>query len=350
MRSVSVIAVLLGLATSACVDTPRMEEPEVESSHVRVREVPEAPVTKLDLLIVVDDTAAMARYQDRLALASDALADELDVLARNWTDLRVAVVANDGLLRRLPGSDEAFLVDSIDFAYRHEQNHPGTLRDAVKALMNVGVSNPGPSQPLEAMRHALESHSEFLRDEAVLAVVTIGATDDASPWPVADYVQWTKAATGGSWHRSLVAVSINAGTTPRLDEYRAAVFQPPMTSIDDDFGPAFQRLGARWGWGVGGCLEEALADVDPMTPGLQPDCSLHVVVDEELRPLPPCTVATDLGRAVEETSTLPAPACWSLTPDPQNCFYGPSPNYALEFHGYTNSNHPAYRFECVVGE
>src|SRR5690606_7134445 len=155
----------------------------------------------------------------------------------------------------------------------------------------------------------------FVRDNSILAIVTIGATDDASPWPVADYVQWTHALTGGSWHRHLVAAGINVAPAPRLDEYYAAVSGQPITSIEDgDLAAAFLGLGSRWGWGADPCLEDAPLDIDPAITGLQADCSLHVAVDDELRPVPACDITTNLENA-EQGSTMPGPACWTLVQD-----------------------------------
>jgi hypothetical protein len=54
------------------------------------------------------------------------------------------------------------------------------------------------------------------------------------------------------------------------------------------------------------CIPVPLVDVLPDTPGLQPDCSASLVVEDVETVLPSCDLA--------------APSCFSLAPDAQNCF------------------------------
>ena len=75
--------VLAGIAAlGACIDTPPLAEPVIESSHVTVAEVPEVRPPPLDVLIVLDDTTAMAPYRDRVAAMPAALSSKLRALSR----------------------------------------------------------------------------------------------------------------------------------------------------------------------------------------------------------------------------------------------------------------------------
>jgi hypothetical protein len=341
--------VLAVVAAAGCIDTPPLAEPVIESSHVEIREVPEGRPPQLDVLIVLDDTAALSPYQDRVAVMSSAIAHQLSSISRGWLDLRVAVTGNDGLLRRLPGAAEPFLASARDLELVHHQNFDGSLEDALASLMTSAAASDGPGQPLEAMRTALERSSQFLREPAPFSLLVVSGADDASPWPIADYTQWMKSLTRGQWWRPLAAAGIYPQPAERLDAFFGSLWGWSITSAIDSstFARPISALGEAGAWGEWGepCLGMVPADRDPSTPELEPDCTMSIDIGGELRVLPECaTPAAPTDRLDAPSALEPTTACWTLQTDAQSCFY--ESTLVLKLNGYTDFIHPAYRFEC----
>ena len=144
MRYALILALL-----AACTEPAGDDQPPV-ASHVEFFEVPGVPPPRLDVLVVVEDTAAMAPYAERTA----ALLHELEHV---WSataplpDLRVAVVTADpadaGHVRSVPSVHGAYLVDesSSDYLAR-VGNHDGTLADALVLLGDVERPAARPSR------------------------------------------------------------------------------------------------------------------------------------------------------------------------------------------------------------
>ncbi|HEX5062282.1 MAG TPA: hypothetical protein VFV99_23085 [Kofleriaceae bacterium] len=335
---------------AACVDTPPLQEQHVESSRVTIREIPETPRATTDLLIVVDDTVGMAPYQAQLATLPARLASRIDWYTRRWIDLRLAVATNDGTLRRLPGMDTPWLADAFDFDYTRRRNFDGTLADRLAELMAVGTANEGPSQPLEAGRRALETGSELMRDKTGLMVLTISATDDASTWPVSDYVEWmTKLAGGDFWGRGVLLSGLYLQPAARLDEYFKAT-HAIITPLDgDNFEAAIPWFPAGPNTVTFGCSEAV--DLDPTTPAFDYDCAMMASINGTWRTVPECTPNQRDGGEVHDRNIRerglagPPESCWAFRPDPQSCFYGDSKSQ-LVMSGYTAFQHPALRFDC----
>lgn len=315
-----------------------------------IKEFPEARPRPADVLIVLDDTVAMASHQDLVAALPALITKAIHRTSSGWLDLRIAVTSNDGRLRHLPGVAEPYLMHSVDLDFTEHQNYPGTLEDALAQLVDVGATNDGPNQPLEAMRRALEHDSQFLREPAPFSLIIIGASDDASPLPTEDYVEWTKRLTRGTWWRPFEIGGIYPKGSPRLDAYAAALWGNLIVPIDGgDAATALLAVGGLHWWAGGApCMEEVPADRDPSTPEVEPDCTMSVLVDGELRSLPQCTAAAPVDDRSDAaaTSLLPSAPCWRIGVDRQNCTVG---NH-LDWHlgGYTDFTHPALRFECRV--
>jgi len=216
-------------------DPPRWEPGGVHYSQCL--SVPQSSRRKLDLLFVVDDSTAMAGFEDRLDANMLALGHTL-AQPGEAPDMHVGVVTtvlgtgphavpgcsptgHNGRLHRGTGSGPVgatylrnvkpfgcqptweptgvcsshsceavhcehapgtwLVVDDVTGCPRC-RNFDGPLPDAVRALAEVDFSDCGFSQPLEAMRLALESpeNEGFRRDEAFLAVLFFSATDDCS--------------------------------------------------------------------------------------------------------------------------------------------------------------------------
>src|SRR5262249_5846900 len=147
-----------------------------------------------------------------------------------------------------------------------------------------------------------------------LNIILISASDDESPLSVAEYARWIDALVGAQWHKHVFVSGLYPRPAARLDELFPMLQEiNTTTSIDSgDYRPAFASLGLVWGWGGANCLD-APVDVDPETAGLQYDCSLSVLIDDQLCTVPRCG-AKEPGRA-----QMPSPACFSLESAAAEC-------------------------------
>lgn len=346
-----VIAVTLGMA--ACLDTPPLSDVDVNQSRVELRELPAGPVSKLDVLIVVDDSIAMAPYRDRVQAVSGMLTDTLANFAEGWANVRIAVTTNDGKLRRVPITNAPYAIDAREYDFTHHANYIGRLAETVAAMVDVGTAGTGPSQPLEAMRHALETNSQFLRDDSAFAVLMIGASDDASPLAVAEYVNWMTRLVGGTWRRRAAVVGLYPASAPRLTDYflgmqhlGIGVMKP--IEVEADLRQAVINLLVieRWNGDLIGwpCLEAEPLPLDPAAPDGGYDCAMTVELDRGRVPVPQCDRALPDGERSDGFAPRATSACWFFRADLQNCSGGA--HLMLGLSGYTLLHHPALRLEC----
>lgn len=307
------VSICLFLASlAACVSEPPPPQDGVDAvSFVEEHVLPAKPRSSLDLLIVIDDTVAMAEYQARLAslpAVIEQLVTSLDSGLR-YFDVHIAVTSNDGVLRSIPALADPFAALYLDYDLTTIANYTGSLASVLAQLVDVGATNTGPSQPLAALQLALEHDSSFLRANAYLGVVIVSATDDASGDSVAAYAQWLKSLKTDPANVVLVGVTGNA--TPRLDELLAA-FPDRHTEVAltaDDYAPAIGIFGQLVKTTLEGYCWNA-SDVDPITPGPQYDCTFAAIYGGAEHVLPPCTG----GEGADAF-------CWSLAP----ASYCPSP-------------------------
>jgi hypothetical protein len=161
-------------------------------------------------------------------------------------------------------------------------NVSGPLAPLLACLATGGTS--GPPRLLETMRVALAGASSFRRDDAQTWVVIVTDRDDESPAPVADYLSFVREMRRYGLVISVVAPAV----APRLQQL-AAEFDSQVSLSDvagdwadatDGFRPLV-RLSLP-------CLPTGLHDVDPATPGLQPDCAVVEMVGQDRRPLLAC--------------------------------------------------------------
>jgi len=351
VRFVTPIVVTFGIA--ACLDTPPLAEPEIEQSRVEMHELPASLVPKLDILIVVDDSVAMQPYHDRVQALSAMLANTVVSFADGWADIRIAVTSNDGKLHRVPITNSPYVTDARDFDFTHHANYIGRLDQTVATMVDVGARG-ATSQPLEALRHVLETNSQFLRDDAGFAVLMIGGTDDASPLAVDEYVSWMKRLAGDSWHRRVTIVGLYPESATRMAEYFRGL--PTFIGLakpidyDGDLRQVMSQLVAAGRWGSWGspCLEGTPARLDPAIDDGRYDCAMSVELERGLVAVPQCESAATTPVLPTTTSDGPAraptSACWFLRPNPQDCTSESHLTFGLR--GYTLSAHPALHLQC----
>jgi len=153
----------------------------------------------IDVLFVVNDSAAMRPLQQRLGEHMSGFLDALAAAEGHALDLHVGVVSTTveepvspvALCRGTAGGElrpAACLTDGVGFAHTTAPNFSGTLAEAAACMVQVGDFGCPFEQPLQAMRRALDggrpANAGFLRDDALLVVVFLTDEDDcASPDP-----------------------------------------------------------------------------------------------------------------------------------------------------------------------
>lgn len=319
---------------AACIDDDETTTGLDGVSHVDWHELPGRGPQQTDLLFVIDDSIAMAPYQDRLAALPANVAEQLAAHGIGRLDLRIAVTSNDGVLRTNGSIGGSFLTMRAEYDLSHTTNFSGTLEEALRPLLNVGVDATGPSTPLAAVRRVIEENPDgFLRPNAYLAIVVVSAADDASPDSATEYAQ---LATSTKPDPAAVSVGgIVVQPAPRLDAFFAEFpYRNGVVSIDDaDYAPAFAKLIFERETLALPCMRAA--DVDPDAPGAQYDCTFTLIMGDSERVIGECRLPGEQ-------------MCWSLTPEP-NCLGDDAvtpriPPFSL------NGFRPGLRTECVVNE
>lgn len=309
------------LVVSACTVASWTEPEPIDTSRVKIFGLPPGGPNQIDLLIVVDDSAAMAAYRPRLA----ALAAAIDRAMDPRIDLRVAVTSNDGALR----GSTPFLAQQLDFNLARTANFRGSLAEALLPRLDVGSGNGGANQSLLAIRNVLEGGAgEFVRDHARLSVLIITAGDDTSPETIDEFSHWLRDYTQRG--RPMVGI-LRGSPTPKLD----AVASPnAFASLDAaDFSPVLAVMAAVTTILLGTCWE--IDDLDPHAPGDQFDCTMSAHIDERERLLRPCRGETD-----------PDPLCWRLVPSDDGCRNPRAVRPEIAAYRLFSFN-PALHMECV---
>jgi len=279
---------------------------------------------KIDLLFVVDDTPAIAPFAATLATGFADMASVLEALpARGPASLHVGVVragrcdqSTRGAACGLSASEQFLRAEWCET----QTNYSGTLADEIGCLADLGATNCAPAQPLAAAADALAAPPRpgwegFLRADAYLMVVVIGAGDDASAQSVSDLaasIRGLKADPSQTLASAIVPQSCASGAAGRLTAF-VDQFGANGVLLDlcqGQLAVALQQLVGS----ISALLQPPCAtnvrDIDPDTPGLQADC----VFEDRL-------LGSDGSRT---TALLPscdtaAPPCWRLTPGGASC-------------------------------
>jgi hypothetical protein len=197
------LALLVPLAIASCGDG---RDIVVGSDYQVVLDPLPAAITKVDVLVVVDNSGSIAdERQAMIDAAGQSLFAQLTDDLGTLPDLHVAVVStdieagasvpgcetgsangrfrtgNEGVTCPVQGS---YIIDSPDGNGGRTDNYDGNIADAFSCFATLGNSGCGFEQPLEAVRRALDGtypeHAGFLRPEALLLLVVLTDEDDCS--------------------------------------------------------------------------------------------------------------------------------------------------------------------------
>ena len=282
------------------------DPPPLAASHVEEFEWRGIVPPKLDVVFVIDDTAAMAPYVDRTAAMLRGI-ERLwaDTSTYAMPDLQIAVVTDSGQLHGASQVHGAFVVDEHrrDLSGLRQRNYDGALGDALAALGAVGTSGTI-DQPLQAVRSAIEANPTLVRSDAYLAIVIVSASDDGSTVDPASAAAWAKGLKADP--TAIVVGGVVGASATRLASF-VSQFPNRAQSVPidaADYAPAIALLAQLYTIDFGvPCLDQPM-DVDPRTPGVQLDCTVELVgEDGSVEVEPPC----------------PGSRCWTYRPDPMSC-------------------------------
>lgn len=302
----------VGWLVGCYADSPPIDP--MVTSRVEYFDVPLTTPRQIDLLVVVDNSAAMANYEATWLVNTGHF---MNLLERIAGGLHIGVITTDvetdgGRLRTVDGVQGTF-ISSIKLANGVRQtNYTGELADAFTELATVGT-NGGTARPLDAMRAAIgdPTNAGFVRHlDTHLAVVIITPSDDPGSDDLDDIAAVLRATKSDP---SEVTVSVvSSPSSQRLHAFTYAFpNRSTFTSIEGEnwtdgvslFGDLRQPLGNP-------CLMARLADLDPEMPGLQPECTVsYRFRDFSERIVPGCAGAN--------------PPCWRVVEDPLRCSVTP---------------------------
>jgi len=316
---VAMAILVAGTAAAACTGAPTpgvCGDAACGSQRTFTTTIHWAIGRELDVLFVIDDTAAIAPWADNLRAGYPAMARSLeDLQPYGVPNLHVGFVRASRCAPQTRARD-CGIAGSESFL-RHEtcgrvSNFAGTFVDTFACLGDFSPTACAPAQPFAAVRDVLSQPPPagwegFLRPGAALQIIFIAGSDVAADAGVADLVAFVRAQKSDAY----VMVSIMVpGDCPPAEP------TPNLIDLVQQFGGNGVALGLchdatgvfsqlRGGSGEiihPACLNGAL-DIDPATPGLQPDCTFQDT-----------TYAPDGART---TTVLPScdvagPPCWRL--------------------------------------
>lgn len=133
---------------------------------------------KVDIIFMIDNSSSMLVYQNRLSLEAPALIQSLN---SKGLDYRIAVTSSD---LRSSGSGGR-LLGSPSFLDRATPQ----LVEKLKSRLVLGQSGSDIESGLGSIKNALSSSaaSDFLRTDALLAIVVLSNEDDYSLGQVSEY-------------------------------------------------------------------------------------------------------------------------------------------------------------------
>jgi len=192
--------------------------------------------SEVDILLVVDNSCSMEPYQTKLANNFDNF---LTFFVEGDVDYQIGVTTTSVGESEPYGSCTQQDIDAIPAVGDLVGNTiitPETANgsDVFSDIVNVGVCGYGYEMGLESgyqvLNHAflgLNTHG-LIRDEAFLSLIFVSDEEDASPWPVNDYINAMRSIKGQDGERAALNASalvvnstddcnqnqINSGATP----------------------------------------------------------------------------------------------------------------------------------------
>lgn len=319
------VVALASLLAVACTDS---SEPGPDAtSRVERKELVFGFAPELDLLVVVDTSPASASYRAMLVQQAAEIAGALTT-ADGTPALHIGVVesgcsGDDGRLRTDPTIDGPFLSDAPAADGSRVRNYQGTLADALGRLLDVTASDCASTRPFEAAQHALDNtvdNAGFWRPTANLAVVFVSARDDGTMTSVetlAEELEARKSDPAKIWVAGVIAPASSTCDAEPAPRMRAFLDRFPSRHVeasicDTHYADAFSWFAYGKPLGVA-CWDAQLADLDPATPGLQPDCTAQYrFADQTEGVLPECT--DDNGLCWRNVSAEAACSATGLSP------------------------------------
>jgi hypothetical protein len=336
VRTIGIAIAALASATACTEEPPRATGSYIES-HVESYDSPGSIPGQVDILFVVDNTAAMAPYTSRMTSLASDLEAALTGSSGDVPNARIAVITANatGIAYRQPaGTTDPYVEVGVDAHFDPISNISGSVAAALAPMLDVGTGGTAPVAPLEAASAALDGQPAFLRPNSYLGIITIAASDDASAGTTDGYVTALKARRSDP--TDVLVTGAYQRPADRLDAFHTSF--PNRNSVVDIDSTDWSNVVAMYGQLVryvlgAPCILEP-ADLDPVTPGPQYDCALGAYyADNTSEVLPYCTAG--------------GPArCWKYVPDTISC--GLEGYSSLEVEGYPGHYRPTVRGECVV--
>jgi hypothetical protein len=286
---------------------------------------------ELDVLLVVDDTAAIADQQAKVRAIWPRLMQLFEMQPLGTPSLHVGVVsasrldapAFDGARAAACGiaPPDKFLSTA---PCGLQPNFDGTLETTISCLADLPAQPGGAPRPMAAARRALENEgATFLRPTAALWLIMASGADEAAETSQsgADFAAWLKSQrSNGPVVVSVIgppttcadpSLAAAASAAPQLialvNAFREAAYVPLCApDLTPAFGPGFASIAVSL---APACLG-GIRDVAPATPGLQPQCTV-VARSEQLD--------GSFVTAVLPACDSAAPPCWRLESAVKTC-------------------------------
>ena len=238
---------------------PQLDDPIVDGCN------------KVDYLFVIDNSASMAPYQERLVENFGTFVEGVQRSQDSLDSVHVGVLTTDAyignasecnslgdLVTRTGGyNSSASECGPFDAGQRY-MTEEDDLAAAFEGTAKVGTEGSDSEQPLAVIDHALREHKlaeggcneGFLRDDALLVLVVVTDEDDPSPMDFA-YDRVVEAKQG--WDDNVVVVTLtvnqggpcstggHSGYSYQVNSFADAFEHSFVGSIcADDYAPTFQ--------------------------------------------------------------------------------------------------------------
>lgn len=285
----------------ACASSPDAGDGPSATSGVERKVIPMQRPAEIDILFVIDSTAAMAPYRDDLRVNLRRFAEDMAPPLQ----LHVGVVTADPAdvaLRTTTALDGNFVSDTVGDDGRRVRNYQGDLGSVLAELGDVGTAG-ATSSPLVAAQTAIAAPGGFFRDKANTALLIITAND--ADGPLADIAAQFRALESDPSRFFLGAVHGAGQQLPAiLEMFPNRNAQALVT--DDDWSSLTARLRNFHSTLEAHCFDAPLFDTDPDAAGIQPECAAWYEFPIGGDALPACAAAPDRE-------------CWRFAVDGAGC-------------------------------